>query len=171
MNITNDWNALRKHYERVMPSIMSVPAYVYGVGAYEWDNGQGMVNMTPIEYLMWCDIRTEGLVMYPQVPVLNYFLDFANPVAKVAIECDGREFHDREKDRIRDANLAAIGWKVYRISGSHICRPGRDCEEAGFEMNESERLCRMIAQTHGLASKYIDEDEIEEFMAKEKIAK
>jgi hypothetical protein len=62
-----------------------------------------------------------NMVMYPQYPVGRYFVDFANPAAKVAIECDGKRWHtDKERDAQRQGEIEALGWVVYRISG-------RDC--------------------------------------------
>ena len=46
----------------------------------------------------------------------KYFIDFADPVLKIGIECDGKQ-HDKEKDSIRDKNLIELGWKIFRIPG------------------------------------------------------
>lgn len=62
--------------------------------------------------------RCSGLPMYPQYPVGKYWVDFGNPYYKVAIEADGKAFHDIEKDKVRDLELKKLGWKVYHISGS-----------------------------------------------------
>jgi len=78
-------------------------------------------NFTPIEYSAWQDIRGSGLPMLPQVPVLKYFIDFGDPVKKIGIECDGKEWHDPIKDKKRDKQLLEIGWKIFRIPG-HVCR-------------------------------------------------
>jgi very-short-patch-repair endonuclease len=80
---------------------------------------------SPIESTTWEAIRIFGKApMYPQYPVGKYFVDFGNPVVKVAIECDGKEYHtDKEKDFQRDKELFLLGWKVYRISGSDCCNP------------------------------------------------
>lgn len=76
---------------------------------------------TPIEYAVWQDIRGSGLPMLPQVPVLKYFIDFGDPEKKIGIECDGKQWHDPVKDKKRDDQLAAVGWKIFRISG-HVCK-------------------------------------------------
>lgn len=76
---------------------------------------------TPIEKGVWSDIRSLGLPFFPQMPVLNYFIDFANPFLKIGIECDGKAWHDRELDNARDARLAAAGWMIFRIEG-HECK-------------------------------------------------
>lgn len=75
---------------------------------------------TPIEYEAWCSIRYRCMVMYPQYPVLNYFVDFGNPAKKIAIEVDGKAYHNKEKDAIRDRELLKIGWKVFRIPGGEM---------------------------------------------------
>lgn len=76
---------------------------------------------TPIEWAAWQDIRGFGLPMFPQLPVGKYFVDFGNPFIKLAIECDGKQWHDREKDNKRDQKLIADGWTIYRIPGD-VCK-------------------------------------------------
>lgn len=75
---------------------------------------------TPIEAAIWSDIRTYGLPFWPQFPVGKYVVDFADPVRRIVLECDGAAYHDAAKDRQRDAALEKMGWTTYRI-------PGRDC--------------------------------------------
>lgn len=152
--LQNNWDALRFHYDMAMPEIMDADPWVYGIDPYAWEEVPGMVNMTSIERLVWCDIRQIGLVMYPQVPVLNYFLDFANPVAKVAIECDGKDFHDPIKDGERDARLAEIVWRVYRLPGCYITHTAPDDEYGCSRPNKSETICREIAERHKLSARY-----------------
>lgn len=72
---------------------------------------------TPIEASLWTDIRVRGLALWPQLPVGKFFVDFGNPVAKVAVECDGAAWHDPVKDAARDRILAEQGWTVYRVPG------------------------------------------------------
>lgn len=74
---------------------------------------------TPIENNVWADIRYLGLPMYPQFPVSKYFVDFADPVRKIAVEVDGAQWHiDKQKDKKREADLRKEGWVVYRIPGN-----------------------------------------------------
>lgn len=74
---------------------------------------------TPIETNVWQIIRYTGrVVLYPQFPVGPYFADFGNPYLKIALEVDGKEFHqDVEKDSRRDLEMKGNGWKVFRVSG------------------------------------------------------
>lgn len=114
---TNDWARIREHYTHFMPRILATARDEWALDPYLWDNG-GMLRMTPIEAWLWADLREVNAIVYPQFPIGNVFVDFANPVAKVAIECDGAAYHlDVEKDRKRDARLQALGWTVYRIPG------------------------------------------------------
>lgn len=106
-----------------------------------------VLRMTPIESAIWERIRAVNAVFYPQHPVDEFFADFANPVAKIAIECDGVAFHaDKAKDAERDRRFQALGWLVYRI-------PGRLCiTEFGDDMEEpfSLKFIRAISERHGL---------------------
>lgn len=99
---------------------------------------------TPIEKLVWQDIRFVGIPMYPQYPVDNYFIDFADPIKKIGIEVDGKEFHqDVEKDELRQKQLENRGWKIYRIKGFQTL-----LENKATEQVESERIVREIKQEH-----------------------
>lgn len=143
---TNDWNRIRAHYARVGPRIMAKQRDEWALDPYAWDNG--MIRMTPIEAWFWADIREVSAIFYPQFPVAGVFLDFANPVAKVAIECDGAAYHlDKEKDRQRDQRLQALGWTVHRISG-------RDCAtESDYEtgrLSKAGVFVRRIVLEHGI---------------------
>lgn len=73
--------------------------------------------LTKIERVMWDEIRSEGLPFWPQFPVGKFMVDFADPMKKIAIECDGAEFHDPDKDARRDVELLSAGWKTFRIQG------------------------------------------------------
>lgn len=110
---------IKTHYQTRAPEILAAGKRQYGLDPYAWS---GLVDMSPIEWRIWQDIRELGLVMYPQYPVAGFFVDFGNPVAKVAIECDGKEFHlDVEADRRRQSIIEAEGWTVYRFTGRQCC--------------------------------------------------
>lgn len=139
------WNKIRKFYKDVNPQIMAEKANIYAVDPYGVD-----VEMTPIERMMWGDIRSGGAVFYPQYPVAGVFVDFANPVAKVAIECDGKAFHDASKDKIRDEKLMNIGWTVYRISGSDCIKDGVFTDDEKYELSPGEILVKHLKKIHGI---------------------
>ena len=70
-----------------------------------------LLDFSPIEEIAWNSIRSRGVPLYPQFSLFNYFIDFANPVLKIGLEMDGKEFHDTEKDRERDTKLAEY-WPI-----------------------------------------------------------
>lgn len=144
--MAHNWQQIREFYKLAEPEIMAEKSNEWGLDPYFWD--AGLVRMTPIEAWLWHDIRAVDLVLYPQYPVAGFFVDFANPKAKVAIECDGAAYHgDKAKDAARDATLRACGWSVYRISG-------KDCRH-GVGMNEewssrARRFIEQLASTHNI---------------------
>lgn len=90
------------------------------------------------ERLFWHDIRKVGLPFYPEFPVGNYFIDFADPIKKVGIEVDGKEFHqDRLKDLDRQQELENLGWKIFRISGVYVYEQNEYVVE---EISDNENL-------------------------------
>jgi very-short-patch-repair endonuclease len=109
---------IRKAYARRMPGWL---AEYDRTGDMRQDAYFMDWKFTPIEREVWADIRGMGLPFYPQIPALNYFLDFANPFMKIGIECDGKAWHDYELDKARDTRLAADGWMIFRIEG-HECK-------------------------------------------------
>lgn len=117
------FHKIRVHYEYLTPRILEanrkfrtrwVSPYSEHV---DWPNF-----MSDIEFMTWMAIRSFGAApLYPQYPAGKYFVDFGNPFVKVAIECDGKEFHkDAKKDMLRIKDLYELGWTVYRISGADI---------------------------------------------------
>lgn len=76
-------------------------------------------------------------LIIPQFQVRELRLDFAlfnrsEPSVKIAIECDGHNFHERTKeqaqrDKSRDRALQTAGYKVLRFTGSEIYRKPMDC--------------------------------------------
>lgn len=143
----NDWNCIRDFYKARQAKIHATPKNRWALDPYAWESAG--ISMTPIERALWHDIRCESVVVYPQYPVGRFFVDFANPVAKVAIECDGAAYHrDKAKDDARDAELRRMGWFVHRISG-------RDCktvfDEATGERSQAQLFLDFITATHGIS--------------------
>ncbi|PZX29445.1 uncharacterized protein DUF559 [Cupriavidus phytorum] len=68
-------------------------------------------------------------------------MDFGNPVIKIAIECDGAQYHDAGKDAKRDAELLEMGWRVIRI-------PGWKCLKTGEDANEEDTTIPIIRALH-----------------------
>lgn len=149
-----DFNRIREYYRRNTQAIYEAGKSDWGIDVYAWDH-EADITLTPIEQALWSDIRAVGVVMYPQYPVCQFFVDFANPVARVAIECDGAAYHaDHVKDAKRQAVIEANGWTVYRISGSD-CMKNTDYleDEYGRErivLSPAYALIKEIAERHGV---------------------
>lgn len=140
----NDWTRVREHYKFMNQRILSMASNEWAIDAYSWEDAG--IRLTPIESWVWGDIRAENMVMYPQYPIGGVFVDFGNPVAKVAIECDGRDYHqDKAKDKDRDDHLAELGWTVYRLTGTE-CREDSDPDTG--EPGTAGRLMKIISRNH-----------------------
>jgi hypothetical protein len=136
--ITDKWGFIRQVYMEHLPIIVEISKKnIRGkINPYfiDW-----LIDFTHIEIDAWNSIRGKGVPLYPQFPLLNFFVDFANPFLKVGLELDGRDWHNEEKDRERDQLLARYGWKIFRIKGSETTVPFRlpiELEEAGVADEE-----------------------------------
>ena len=143
-----DFDVIKKHYETSKKEIFMYGKNEWGIDPYAWDE---LYTLSPIERALWHDIRSIDCVLYPQYPVGGYFVDFGNPVAKVAIECDGKAFHiDKVKESIRQQNIEALGWTVYRISGSDCIK---DFDEETMQSSIPYKFIKHIANIHGIKRK------------------
>ena len=118
------WGAIRKIYETVDPGS-------YSPYPIDWT-----LIFTPIESAAWGEIRCWGLPFCPQYPIGTFFADFADPVKKIVIECDGRAYHNAEQDKKRDLSMGALGWSVFRVSGADCKRVLAEPWEAIAELEE-----------------------------------
>ena len=150
----NNWSAIVRFYAERHEDIMNCRSDEWALDPYEWDV-RGLLRMTPIEQALWSDMRDTGMVMYPQYPVDGVFVDFGNPKAKVAIECDGLAYHlDKEKDAARDARLNALGWHVYRFTGRECMS---DFDEETMEPGIAKQLLRLICRAHPVSRRRVDD--------------
>lgn len=80
----------------------------------------------------------------PQYVIGRYRLDFAFPAHKLAIECDGQEFHasqeQRERDAERDRFLLKEGWRTMRFTGSQIHRNAISCADEIYKILHPEKI-------------------------------
>jgi hypothetical protein len=148
--VTNNWRAIRAFYRAAEADILAAGPSEFGVDPYLWDV-ESIIHFTPIEQWLWHDIRACAAVLYPQYPIGRVFVDFANPAAKVAIECDGAAWHDPATDAKRDATLKALGWTVYRFQGWE-CRTDYD-PETGKPGIARVRM-REICERHEISRNY-----------------
>lgn len=119
------YDQIRLHYEWLTPQIIERSERHPRTWISPYCDIDWMTIFSPIEDMTWQAIRCFGAApFYPQYPVDRFFVDFGNPALKIAIECDGHDYHlDKEKDNKRDERLFELGWKVYRIPGKDCVRP------------------------------------------------
>lgn len=113
---------IRNYYnfyeEKILKFNTEHPTLHFDSYAFDWQKV-----FTPIEESAWFSIRCKGrLPLYPQYPALNFIIDFANPLLKIGLELDGKNYHDKEKDTKRDQLLKEAGWTIYRITGSEMIK-------------------------------------------------
>lgn len=133
--ITDKWGFIRQMYMEMMSDIMakakqnvSIPLNPYFL---DWST-----HFSPIEYNAWVSIRATRIALYPQFPLFNYFIDFANPYLRIGLELDGKDFHNEEKDRDRDEMLYKFGWKIFRVTGKETYNEFKDFAEIESEFAE-----------------------------------
>ena len=104
---------IRRYYRDALPEIMSLAktnlSMWYSKYPFDWRFNKN-------EKSLCSSICHRPMAMYPEFPVLNYFVDFGNPFLQIAIEADSKTFHDKGRDTERDHNLLQEGWKTFRVS-------------------------------------------------------
>lgn len=148
------WAAIRAFYRRHAADIQAAGPTRWGCDPYGW-SFEAHISLTPIEAAVWHDIRAERAVLYPQIPVAGRFVDFGNPCARVALECDGLQWHqDIDRDARRQRQIEAAGWTVYRITGSDCVKPDSyELDDLGVERlvpGPARTLIRRICDAHGV---------------------
>ena len=102
--------------------------------------------MSPIEGNLYDAMCREGLSPTPQFRIEAYYVDFAFPDIKLAIEADGAAYHSddrKERDRIRDSFLRRRGWTVKRFLGATIYNRADNC---AFDIKREVQLRREAFQ-------------------------
>jgi very-short-patch-repair endonuclease len=83
-------------------------------------------NMTDAEKRVWARIRRKqlkGCQFYRQKNIGNYIVDFYCPAAKLVLEIDGGQRYSENglrKDKIRDAYLTSLGFKILRFTDREV---------------------------------------------------
>lgn len=113
--------------------------------------------LSPIEIRVYETIKFHNLPLLPQFPVKKYFLDFGDPVRKIAIEVDSKEFHtDKNKDEIRQTEIEKEGWIFYRIQGKKTYFPIHEYFKyitgVDFDDSTSEEIKEFVIQNKELNS-------------------
>jgi very-short-patch-repair endonuclease len=99
-----------------------------------------LLTFSHIEFSAWQDIRQNpNVALYPEYPVGQYFIDFANPALMVGVELDGKDYHGAEKDWRRDIELLRMGWLIFRVPGTEAWKAEETPEEWQQRMRYEER--------------------------------
>ena len=113
------------------------------------------ITLTPIEKNTFDYIQIINLPLLPQFPIRNYFVDFGDPIKKIAIEVDSKQFHcDEKKDYKRQREIEDDGWIFYRIKGQYTYSAIEEFykKKAGLDIYE---------QTTGTISKFASQHYLE----------
>ena len=86
---------------------------------------------TNIELRMFQLLLSLGIASEFNYKAGRYLIDFAIPAKKIAIECDGKYWHDSERQKGRDKNrdefLSSHEWTVIRFSEEEILKNLESC--------------------------------------------
>jgi very-short-patch-repair endonuclease len=83
-------------------------------------------NLTSAEAALWNLLKSrqiEGVKFRRQYSLGNYIADFCSPSEKLIIELDGAvhgDYHQIEKDTLRDKYLEGLGFKVLRFENRFV---------------------------------------------------
>lgn len=78
---------------------------------------------SPIESILYMQLVMDELrppLLKSQFWIGSYRVDFAIPDVFIAIECDGKKYHDSILDAERDVKLKKLGWTVLRFPSDKI---------------------------------------------------
>lgn len=84
-----------------------------------------------------------ALHVYTQVPCGPYRIDLVlySSKGKIAIECDGKQYHTAinyaKNDKNKNYYLEKRGWRVFRFTGSEIYRNSRKCVDEIIDFMEA----------------------------------
>jgi very-short-patch-repair endonuclease len=80
-------------------------------------------NATEAEALLWKIVRNRRFVDFKfrrQVPIGRYIVDFMCPTAMLIVELDGSQHAESTRDEVRDAWLAAAGYRILRVWNNEL---------------------------------------------------
>ncbi|GAB2945966.1 hypothetical protein GCM10027048_08830 [Hymenobacter coalescens] len=109
---------------------------------------------SPFEEAVYRALTARGYQLRPQIGSQGFFIDLAvvdpdQPGRYVlGIECDGAMYHSarsaRDRDRLRQQVLEAVGWRLHRIWSTDWFRdPARETERAVQAIEEARHLAAL----------------------------
>ncbi|WP_088032758.1 endonuclease domain-containing protein [Evansella clarkii] len=105
----------------VLPGYCAIKSWNQPKEVLDWERNK---TESPIERRLLDALRAQGYSPRTQIPAGPYRIDIAFPAYKLAIECDGKQYHsgaaNKARDRRKDTYLRRNGWQVLRFSGRKI---------------------------------------------------
>ena len=155
------WEHLSLCFLKNRPNVAERYFYVYSMDASKCESPIEQIFLTAFEWIdCWEHYDTteteESFILEPQHKVnvdgKNFILDFAffdehdlgngeSEFVKIAIECDGHEFHEKTKEQVnarnkRDILLQSDGWEILRFSGNEIYNHPGECAKMAYRFIE-----------------------------------
>jgi very-short-patch-repair endonuclease len=81
------------------------------------------INSTKAEFPVWRYLRNRqlgGFKFVRQKPIGHYYVDFVCRDRQLIVEVDGGQHANSEDDRKRDAELAALGYRIVRMWNNEV---------------------------------------------------
>lgn len=104
--------------------------------------------LTPIEKIFKNELERQNILFRPQVRIGIFFADFLveQNGKKIVVECDGKDFHNPQKDQKRDEILLQKGFETLRFSGSEIFHNVEKCvlEVKNYLFNKKNNSIRIV---------------------------
>jgi very-short-patch-repair endonuclease len=78
---------------------------------------------TPAEFALWTRIRARqlgGFKFVRQEPIDRYYVDFVCRERRLIVELDGGQHAEHRRDKQRDNDLQALGYRVVRIWNNDV---------------------------------------------------
>lgn len=161
--ITDKWGIIRQVYMENISDIMAACTKNKNIGIdpyfIDWAD-----YLTPIQNIAWTEIRSSNTVFYPQFPLFNNFIDFANPYLKIGIELDVKESYDPIADKERNHVFAEYGWKIFRITEAECFATYKSFDEIEETDNREEEIGNWMLNTcsgviHAISQVYFTKPE------------
>lgn len=114
------------------------------IGSHEIESWK-LVADEPFDKRHRFDRHAACLKIWAQADINGWAVDFVAGIqghkekpSYLVIECDGHDFHERTKeqakrDRSRDRDVQAAGFKIFRFTGSEIWKDPCKCSDAVLE--------------------------------------
>jgi very-short-patch-repair endonuclease len=104
---------------------------------------------SPFSYAVGKAIIERGYQVIPEFPVIGYRIDLViqGENARLAVECDGDQYHTLERwdnDQVREAQLRRAGWEFWRVTGSSYYRHKEQALESLWEKLDKMGIKPMI---------------------------